>query len=213
MRAWWKQPKFLGTIAYWFTKILTATLRIKITVNHKINPKAAYLFAFWHGKQFLPAPSVISLHQSAMCAMVSPSNDGAILAVMLQKIGYEVIRGSSRNSGTRALLSMKQKLEHGTSIGFGIDGPIGPIYKVKPGIAFLAQKCNIQIIPMGSAYSRYWVFNKAWDKFVLPKPFSKAVLVIGEPFSIAADLDIAEACLEVEQRLNAIEQQALALLN
>jgi lysophospholipid acyltransferase (LPLAT)-like uncharacterized protein len=213
MQTWWKNPRVVGKAAYWLMRFLKCTMRIKVKINATIDPKTTYLFAFWHGKQFLPAAMIFNTHKTPMCVMTSPSRDGAMLAVFLEKIGYEVIRGSSRDGGAAALINMKTKLEAGTSIGFGIDGPIGPIHVVKPGVAFLAQKCKVKIIPVGSAFSRYWIFSKAWDKFQLPKPFSKAALVLGDPFEVNANVDLKQACLDLEKSLHAADEEAASILN
>jgi len=213
MKNWWKNPKLLGVIIYYGLKLLTSTMRITVNKHHAIDDNTGYLFAFWHGKQLLPAPVIINQHHTAMYTMVSPSRDGTILASVLRKIGYSIIRGSSRDNGARALLTMKNKLQHGASVGFGIDGPIGPIHVIKPGIIFLAQKCNIAIIPVGSAFSNYWQFNKAWDKFELAKPFSTAALVMGKPYIVPKNADINTACLELAKILQQTEQQALKLLS
>lgn len=207
-----RNPKFIGKLAYWGLRALTATLKLSIHKSRHIDAKTPYLFAFWHGQQFLPAQVVVSQHHTPKCVMVSPSRDGTILATLLEAIGYEIIRGSSRDGNIRALIGMKAKLEAGYSIGFGIDGPIGPIYVVKPGIAFLAQKCRVKIIPMGSAFNRAWIFDKAWDKFQLPKPFAKGSIFLGEPFAIDAADTIEAACLEIARRVDAADQQARELL-
>lgn len=213
MRKWWKNPRFLGNAAYYLMHVISFTMRVKIVTHPTIDAKAPYLFAFWHGKQFLPALNVPRVHFTRGGILASPSRDGAIITTMLQKMGYEVIRGSSRDRAAGALLNVKRKLKQGVSMGFAIDGPIGPIHTVKPGMPFLAQKCNTAIIPIGSAYQKYWVFRKAWDKFQLPKPFTKAALVMGEPFIVSPEADIHLICKELENRINMAEAQAEQLLN
>lgn len=211
MRNWWKQPKILGLSAYCALKLLVSTMQVKINRHPEIDASTGYLFAFWHGKQFLPAPVLTKLHNTHKCAMVSPSRDGAILTVLLNKLGYDVIRGSSRDSGAKALLSMRRKLEINSSIGFAVDGPIGPIYSVKPGVVFMAQKYKIKIIPVGSAFSKYWTFKRAWDKFQVPKPFCKAGLVLGEPIEVPDGVDIKQFCLQLGEILQSTEKQAADL--
>ena len=212
MKKWWKNPKLAGTTAFWLLRSLAITLRTKLYKHESIDHNTTYLFAFWHGEQFLPSQIIINQHKTPMCVMVSPSRDGAILTTYLEKIGYEIIRGSSRDGNVRVLIGMKSKLAQGYSLGFGIDGPIGPIYVVKPGMIFLAQKCNVKIVPVGSAFSKYWTFNKAWDKFKLPKPFAKAVLVYGEPFSVDPEADVNQMCVELENKIKLAEQRAYDLL-
>lgn len=212
MKKWWKNPKLAGTTAFWLLRSLAITLRTKLYKHESIDHNTTYLFAFWHGKQFLPGITLAGLHKTPNMVLVSPSRDGDILTVYLEKLGYNVLRGSSRDNNVRALLSIKKQVAKGVSIGFGVDGPIGPIYHVKPGAVYLSQKCNVAIIPVGSAYKRCWIFNKAWDKFEIPKPFTKASLVLGEPFVVPRGMDIEDACLELNARITQTEQQAQYLL-
>jgi lysophospholipid acyltransferase (LPLAT)-like uncharacterized protein len=184
------KSRILGYIAYYITLLLGLTLRVVIYKHPEYNSKTQYLFAFWHGKQLLPVFELQN-HDTRRVALVSPSRDGDILTVWLKNLGYEVIRGSSRKQNIRALAGMIRKLKAGYSLGFGIDGPIGPIYKVKPGMTHMAQKLRIPIIPVGSAFSRSWVFEKAWDKYEIPKPFAKAVFYLGKPCTIEKEADLA----------------------
>lgn len=213
MQAWWKNPRIVGNFLHIVMLGLVSTLRIKVQKHPSIDPNRAYLFAFWHGKQALPGMVMPRYHNTRRCIMVSPSRDGAMLSVYLKKLGYEVVHGSSRVNNVAVTLRTKQLIEEGVSIGFGIDGPIGPIHVAKPGLVFLAGKCNIQVIPIGSAFSSCWTFHKAWDKFQLPKPFAKSGLVVGEPYSIAEDADIKEECLKLEKLLHQVEQQAADLIS
>lgn len=213
MQKWWKNPKLIGVTAYYVMSVLKKSLRIKIVKNPEMEPDQAYLVAFWHGKQFMPSVCSIPGHKTPIGVLVSPSRDGAMLAVFLERMGYEIVKGSSRDSGTRALLQIKQRVEQGSCMGFAVDGPIGPIHEIKPGIVFLAQKSGLKIVTVGSAFSRYWIFSKAWDKFQLPKPFAKAVLVYDKPVTIDPNADVDAECRRLEKILQQSEQRALELLN
>jgi lysophospholipid acyltransferase (LPLAT)-like uncharacterized protein len=176
-------PTILGLIAYCISSVIYKTLRVTVITDPEYNSTQPYLFAFWHGKQFLPVMQ-LQQHQTKKIALVSPSRDGSILEVWLNKLGYKVERGSSRDGNVRSLISLLKKLRDGFSVGFGIDGPTGPIYQAKPGIIFMAQKCNVPIVPLAAEIERKWIFSKAWDKYELPKPFSKVVYCIGKPIHI-----------------------------
>lgn len=212
MRKRWKHPQLLGNLAYYAIRGLGCSLKITTHKHHTIDPDRPYIFAFWHGKQILPSLALRAMHNTPMCAMISPSRDGSILVAYINKIGFEAVRGSSRDKNIAALIRMKNKLLSGASIGTAIDGPIGPIHVVKPGLIFLAQKYNVPIIPMNCASDRFWVFQKAWDKFELPKPFSKNALVLGEPFVVDKNVDVQQACLQLADRLQQVEHHAKALI-
>lgn len=203
--------EFIGSFAYCLSVIFLKTLRLKIEYDKGYCRDQQYLFAFWHGKQWLPIFALRS-HDTQMAALVSSSKDGDLLEVWLKKIGYEVIRGSSRHRNVSALSSMIRKLKIGRSIGFGIDGPIGPIYKVKPGMTHMSRKLNIPIVPIGSAFSNKWVLEKAWDRYEIPKPFSKAAFYLGQPLYISEQDDLELMNQHLEERIQLAELKALALL-
>ena len=204
-------PQLIGNIACYCAKLLQVTIRLQVSAHPSYADNKPYLFAFWHGKQLLPVLRLVH-HHTPKAALASPSRDGEILATWLAKLGYAVIRGSSRDSNVRSLAAMLKKLRQGFSVGFGVDGPIGPIYKVKPGITYMAQKCQVPIVPLGSAFARKWVLQKAWDKYQIPQPFTKASYYIGEPFVVTDDMDLDQANATLEQLLHHAEQKAQQLL-
>jgi lysophospholipid acyltransferase (LPLAT)-like uncharacterized protein len=205
------KSQLLGNLAYVIVSVLAKTLRVTIVKHADYDPKTPYLFAFWHGKQLLPVLT-LTQHQTRRAVLVSPSRDGDLLSICLSRLGYEIVRGSSRHRNIESLVGMIRKLKAGCSLGFGIDGPIGPLHQVKPGMTHLAQKLNIPIIPVGSAFNRAWIFDKAWDKYALPQPFSQAILYLGKPIIIeaGADLDLANRALE--KNIHQAEAEAAALL-
>lgn len=211
-KPFWKKPEFLGNIAYLLLCGLRSTLQMKINADPKIDPNRAYLFAFWHGKQLLPSLFLHAQINTRRCAMVSPSYDGTILATYLQRMGFETIRASSRKNNIAGLMQLKRNIEQNVSVGFGVDGPTGPIHNAKPGMIYLAQKCNVPIIPVGTAIKRFWTFNKAWDKFQLPKPFTTAALVLGEPFMVNTDMDSEIACKVLDEHIHKADRDAYALI-
>lgn len=89
-----------------------------------------------------------------------------------------------------------------------VDGPKGPAFQVKPGIVAIAQKTNAVIVPVGSAYSNYISFKKAWDKATLPLPFAKAVMHAGEPIEIKKDMLVEDGCELVRQKIEEATKNA-----
>ena len=206
-----QNPKIIGSIAYLITKLLAKTLRVKVYSSQEYNNTTPYLFAFWHGKQLLPVMQLV-YHKTPNVALVSPSADGNILATWLEKLGYIVLRGSSRDNNIRSLVAMIKKLQQGCSLGFGVDGPIGPIYQAKPGMTYLARKSRLAIVPLGSAFEKKWVLEKAWDKYQIPQPFTRAVYYIGEPIFVPANADLEEYNRLLENKLMEAEIKANELL-
>ena len=66
------------------------------------------------------------------------------------------------------------------------DGPRGPLYKVKPGIAMAAKEAQATIIPLTWDADHFWEL-KTWDKLKLPKPFTCIRVVLGDPIKVDQD--------------------------
>lgn len=150
------------------------------------------IYALWHGRMYLLFKSV-PLDQVAI--LVSPSNDGEFITRIAQCVGFRhFVRGSHKRGGTQAILGLHKALqEDGHSIAFTVDGPRGPRYAVKPGIIRLASQTGAPIIPLGAA-SR-WLFHKfdrAWDHFHAPLPFTDLHLTYGEPLQVPPSLEEAD---------------------
>jgi lysophospholipid acyltransferase (LPLAT)-like uncharacterized protein len=130
--------------------------------------------------------------------------------MIVRNLGGEVIRGSSSHTGARALRDYYQALAHdGVSPAITPDGPRGPPWKFKPGAVLLAQLSGRPMIPLSYAASRAWKIK--WDRFVIPWPLSRIVVVVGEPVYVPKGLDAAgleRIQSDMEGRLRAAFEQA-----
>jgi lysophospholipid acyltransferase (LPLAT)-like uncharacterized protein len=115
--------------------------------------------------------------------IASQHKDGEYITRLVKRLGVEGIRGSSSRGGARALLSAMRKMDRGSDLAIMPDGPRGPRHSVAPGVIALAQKKGCKIITMRYEASRYWRL-KSWDRFVVPKPFGRLRLQVGEPFEV-----------------------------
>ena len=116
--------------------------------------------------------------------LISPSVDGEVPAKIIESWGAVAIRGSSNRTGARALKDMyniitKDKISPVTTS----DGPTGPVHEFKQGAVMLAQLTQAPMLPIAYSASRYWQL-KTWDKFIIPKPFSRIVIAVAEPHYI-----------------------------
>jgi lysophospholipid acyltransferase (LPLAT)-like uncharacterized protein len=124
-------------------------------------------------------------------ALISASRDGELLSDAIQHFDYAVIRGSSSKLGASALLQLSDVLAAGGDVVITPDGPRGPAYELGPGIVFLAQKTGKAVLPINMEYSSCWRV-KSWDRFIIPKPFSKVRVIIGQPEIIKSTADDSE---------------------
>jgi lysophospholipid acyltransferase (LPLAT)-like uncharacterized protein len=143
-----------------------------------------YIGALWHNR-LLIFPLILRRFFSNRrgAALISASRDGDLLTDAIRRFGYDVIRGSSSRLGASAMLRLTQELASGSDVVITPDGPRGPAYKVGPGIVFLAQKSGAPVLPMNLEYSRCWRLG-TWDRFVIPQPFSKVRVLIGQPHHV-----------------------------
>ena len=147
--------------------------------------------------------------------LISPSVDGEVPAKIVESWGAVAIRGSSNRTGARALRDMyntitKDKVSPVTTS----DGPTGPVHEFKQGAVMLAQLTQSPMLPIAYMASRYWEL-KTWDKFIIPKPFSRIVIAVGEPHSIDKKLNaekLEEERLRMETDMNNLSEVAKAAL-
>lgn len=162
-----------------------------------IEQKKPVMLALWHNELF----SLIGLgylKKLPLVTMASDSKDGQIITEVLERIGYEVARGSSTRGGLKAMLGVARVMRKKGKIGaITMDGPKGPRHKIKPGILAIAQKTGASIIPMRAYPSNPVVFEKSWDKFELPKPFCFCKVYLGKPFEVT-DCKLDEETLQAE---------------
>ncbi len=124
----------------------------------------------------------------------------------LSRIG--AVRGSSSRRAAGAARELAEILEKGEAIGITPDGPKGPEREVKPGVLYLAQKTGAMILPISNAVSNTIEVKKAWDRFHVPLPFSRAAIVYGEPMSVEEGDDLKETADLLKQRLDKITEEA-----
>lgn len=144
------------------------------------------------------------LRNRGFLVMSSISFDAEYTARSIQRLGFGVIKGSSTRGGTRALVEMIRMMKRGFPAVFTVDGPRGPRYQAKPGPPLLAKKTGNPIIPFSVEVKHHWTLN-SWDRFQIPRPFSRSKVYFGSPIFVAADAGEAEletSRLAIENALN-----------
>jgi lysophospholipid acyltransferase (LPLAT)-like uncharacterized protein len=169
------------------------------------------IFAFWHNRFFA---SPFWWHwlfgREPVCAMISRSLDGEILARAVRFIGAGAIRGSEFDGGMGALKAGAAALRDGINLCITPDGPRGPRYKVKPGTVALARLAERPIIPVAYDCTRKALLN-SWDDFIVPLVGGHLELCIGEPIVVDRSRSADEWAVHIEERLMEVTQRAEAL--
>lgn len=202
--------KFVSFLAYLLVRTLTATLRVKHVHPEHIDDTPRYILTFWH-RQLLPLLGR-GKWRRPITVMISKSKDGEIIANVLALYGVSAARGSSSRGGSEALRGILREARDGKSIVFTPDGPRGPSGVLKDGVIFAAQASKLPIMPFAFAGKNVTLL-RSWDRMIVPKPFSKGVIVYGEPIVVPRDGDPEEWRLRIEQILNALSEEAERLVN
>jgi lysophospholipid acyltransferase (LPLAT)-like uncharacterized protein len=205
------RARLLSFIGWIVLSLWSRTLRIQF-VNKAIPDRLAsggknIIFAFWHGRQFM----LFHTHRnSGKVIPASESRDGEIQAGILKRFGFDVVRGSSKRKGDRALLGLVSGLRKGKDLAIGVDGPRGPLHEAKQGVVYLAGKLDKQIVPVTASAKSYWILEKTWDKYLIPKPFTKGIVLYGEPIIVngIAEEELEGKRKELEAALNRLMKQA-----
>lgn len=184
--------------------------RVEHSPLRRLRPTPA-IFAFWHSRGLA---STFMYRYRGIRVLVSPSRDGEWLTQVVGRLGFGVIRGSTRQGPVGAVRQMVEVLQMGSDIAITPDGPLGPPQQVQPGVVYVAKQSGCPIIPFSFDCHSKWVL-KSWDRFIVPKPFSRGVFTWGEPLYVKSDASESETeglRGELESRLNALTDQASRLM-
>ena len=190
-------------VGYLAIRIIGPTLKWESSIEEGGPPTTMpdpCVYVFWHRSVF---SATWYYRHRRIAVMTSSSFDGEYIARIIEKFGYRAVRGSSSRGAVRALLGMHTEVEEGHTVAFTIDGPKGPIYEAKPGPVLLARNTQVPIMPFYIAVEDGWVL-KSWDKFVIPKPFTRAHVRVGRFVNVPKDIGS-----EQSQQLHAEMQAGL----
>lgn len=180
--------------------------------DHTVDPvygvNGPRIYIFWH--EYILIPLYLRGH-CHLAMLLSQHADADILARVAHHMGFDCVRGSTYRGGARAIWELfeRSRRQHLTITP---DGPRGPRRQLAQGSIYLASRLQLPLVVMGFGYDRPWRAN-SWDRFAVPRPFSRARAVIGPPLMLPPNLDRAgvERCRErVERLLNCLTCEAEA---
>jgi lysophospholipid acyltransferase (LPLAT)-like uncharacterized protein len=204
----------IGSLGVWLVRALSTTWRISLDHPERFAPnggESGRLVAMWHGRLLIG----VDVHKRrGIAVLVSPSGDGELMHRLLPRFGYSTIRGSSNKQASRALREMLRELRAAKTIVITPDGPRGPRHGMNLGLSWMARATGFPIVTIGYAAERAWRL-RSWDRFTIPKPFSRVRIHYGEPIHVDSRADetaLAAATEQVRERLLTLEQEAHAQL-
>ena len=159
-------------LVYLIMRVVWYTTRKKFHYISTINEEQ-YVCVTWHAELFMTTQAYRSIHKNnPASAIISSHFDGTIIARTLEFLNIRPLRGSSRRGAKQVLLQAFKSIKNGEEVLITPDGPRGPRHSMSDGAVGIALKSKLPIFSMNYKATSYWQL-KSWDKFVIPKPFSK----------------------------------------
>jgi len=194
----------ISLLGYWVIRIIGWTVRWQAEgwENYRAIESANRnaIFAFWHGRLFM---ATYFFRNRGIVVMISRNKDGEYIARVIRRFGYYTARGSSSRGSRGAMVELMRELRRNRPIGFTLDGPRGPRYAAKPGAVWVASKSGDPLFPFHISAEKKWVLA-SWDQFQIPKPFTRALVLMGAPIYVkpgATDQEIEKARQELQNVL------------
>jgi lysophospholipid acyltransferase (LPLAT)-like uncharacterized protein len=189
-------------------RALGLTLRLTVIGLDTLRPawreRRPLIYALWHGR-LLMVPWVSAKLTGvrgtrAIRVLASRSRDGELMTRFVRRFGLDAVRGSSSRGGAPAVRALAAALRAGDDVVLAPDGPRGPRQRVQPGLAALAAITGAPVVPLAFA-ARPARRLSTWDAFLIPAPFARCALVIGDSVSVRRDEDRAAAVERLERAL------------
>jgi Kdo2-lipid IVA 3' secondary acyltransferase len=179
----------LGALGALTIRVVGRTLRYRFDDRggvFQLPANEGIIWSFWHNRLFLMSylHRRFFSHRAPGAGMTSQSKDGEWAAQLVLRFGISPVRGSAARGGTAALRKLARFLRRGEDVGITPDGSRGPRYELKPGLVLLAQLSGRPILPVGVEYSRC-LRLKSWDGFMIPLPFSRVDVILGNLVPVA----------------------------
>jgi len=165
-------------IVWALLRLVGLTWRFEVIAEEGVTPvvfgqkTGGEIYCFWHQ---CVLPCALYFRHTNAVILISRSFDGELITRTLRLFGFDAVRGSSSRAGQEGLLGLRRVVERGVPAIFTADGPRGPIYETKMGPIKLAQLTGAPIGAFHLQPERAWIVD-SWDRFLIPKPFSRIVV-------------------------------------
>ena len=196
-------------LAVGLLRFLCATLRFVETNEAGARPadrfpQEAEVYVFWHRSLLLAAYRYRNL---GIRILISSSFDGELIARVVRRLGFVPVRGSSSRGGASGLIGLTRARQAGYKVAITADGPRGPVYIAKPGAAAAAQRANSSASCFHLHARSAWLLG-SWDRFMIPKPFSRVAVCWQAPITLPRYLPPDDATAMLQDALNQAVQRA-----
>jgi lysophospholipid acyltransferase (LPLAT)-like uncharacterized protein len=190
----------------WRFEVIAPDGVIPVIFGEKAGPE---IYCFWHQ---CVLPCTVYFRRTHATILISRSFDGELITRILEMFGFHATRGSSSRGAREGLLGLKQVIESGAPAIFTADGPRGPIYRTKMGPIKLAQMTGAPIGCFHLEPEHAWTM-RSWDRFLVPRPFTRIVVSWGPWTRLPSNLSPEEFEPKREELNAAIEYARLRALD
>lgn len=198
----------ISTLNLWMSTLSMRVVRQDPTADPgDPNFEGPVIFVFWH--EYIPFPVFVRPNCN-LAMLLSQHQDAEVLSHIARFAGLDTVRGSTSRGGASAL---RELIDRGQVKNLAItpDGPRGPRRKLAQGCIYLSSRLQIPIVPLGIGYDRPWRNQKAWDKFALPRPFTRCRALLGPKIQIPKERTRRQLEADrqwVEEQLNELTTMA-----
>lgn len=193
IRTSWK-ARTSGKVGGWLIRLLGMTLRREFVgpVEEINRSEGPVIHVLWHN-QIMASPHIYRkmYPKRPSVVLTSASKDGAVLAAAVGVFKVGAVHGSSSRRGAAALVALRKAAKQGKDLIFTPDGPRGPRYKVQPGVIKVAQTTGLPLVVFRIQYQSCWTL-KTWDRFQIPKPFSRVKITVEKPYALKREMGDGE---------------------
>jgi lysophospholipid acyltransferase (LPLAT)-like uncharacterized protein len=203
----WREvrPHLVSGLLYGLVRFIGSTMRMTVVGERPSYEKT--IICGWHGRTFAFANH---FRNKGFWVIISQSRDGEMQSRIFGRLGFQIIRGSTGRGGERALVQSIRALKNGGTMAMTPDGPRGPNGVVQHGVMVMAQKSGAALLPGAFSCKPRKVF-KSWDKYTVPWPFARGVILFSDPIFVPPDADALEVerlRLKLEQEMHQLEEKA-----
>lgn len=199
-------------LSAWLTTLTVEAYLSEGSICPSSHVRRGVIYVGWHESLLTPA---FLYARNRPYTLVSQSLDGEMISLMISRLGWRTIRGSSSTNAIQCADEMIDILENDfhTDCFLAADGPTGPRRKFKEGPVYLASRTGRQIVPLAFGYERCWR-ARSWDCLALPKPLSRVTACFGTPIEVTEGINKQQRKLEttrLEREMAALQARADSL--
>lgn len=205
-----RRTRWIVRLGVPLVRLLGSTWRIRTLnsggVERLRRERCPIVFALWHGDML---PLLYQHRDEGVSVLISEHHDGELIARVAESLGFRAIRGSTSRGASRALVGLTRELEKGHDVAITPDGPRGPARSFAPGALIAAQRAKSPVVAVGVSAQGAWRL-RSWDRFVIPRPFTRIRIAYSDP--VAIDEASARAAAQITHRFEALmgEMERLA---